>query len=342
MKLVKPSVTQITETDPFRKIEIVGRTCYKSSSAMTDETAKKFFSQLVNRHHYAMVEHATFVFLINKDKNDINPRITIPMINYLGTSYCQYNNAGVIETTHGFLHITETSKRILISGNLRAIIESGSELLTRALYSYNKDLVYSRDYIPYYVREELDTYNFTPTDCFGRTVCVLPDISTLSDITKEEFMAHFYMTLHFITDRGVTHEMVRHRPMSFAQESTRYCNYSKDQFGHEISCITPAHFDEWDETTQWHFITTLEEAEAGYFALLEQDNRTPQEARAVLPTTLKTEIICTANAKEWNHFFNLRSRGITGAPHPDMKVVADMALNIFEPIETKYLGKCCC
>lgn len=131
--------------------------------------------------------------------------------------------------------------------------------------------------------------------------------------------------VHFICDRGVSHEFVRHRTMSFAQESTRYCNYSKDKFGNEITFIEPCWLEgyNYDGNTYSNcFLTALEAAEASYFDLLKKwddkipDKRyktgfrnnpwTPQQARAVLPNALKTELVITGFVSDWKHFFELR------------------------------------
>ena len=142
-------------------------------------------------------------------------------------------------------------------------------------------------------------------------------------------LEHVHATVKIICDRGVTHEIVRHRPASYAQESTRYCNYSKDKFGNEITYIKPANLSSWDSSSRSVLYSAFVEAESLYLSLIAKGH-SPQEARAVLPNALKTEIIMTANCEEFDHFFDLRSRGTTGAPHPDMKRVADMALAIYE------------
>lgn len=138
----------------------------------------------------------------------------------------------------------------------------------------------------------------------------------------EAMIEHASMTVRFTVDRGVSHEIVRHRIASFAQESTRYCNYGQDKFGNEITTIEPFFFkgvanirklDEW--------IAAMKDAEMHYFALIGL-GATPQEARSVLPNSLKTELVVTANMREWRHFFKLRAVGETGAPHPQMVEVA--------------------
>lgn len=136
----------------------------------------------------------------------------------------------------------------------------------------------------------------------------------------EAMLEHASMTVRFVVDRGVSHELVRHRIASFAQESTRYCNYSKDKFGNELTFIRPCF---WEEGTAkysaWEDAMKL--AESFYLQMLAY-GATPQEARSVLPNSLKTDIVMTANMREWRHFFQLRAAGITGAPHPQMMEVA--------------------
>ena len=137
----------------------------------------------------------------------------------------------------------------------------------------------------------------------------------------EAVLEHFDITVKFICDRGVSHEIVRHRLASYCQESTRYCNYSKDDFGKEITVIKPCFIE--PGTASWDFWKdACEVAESSYFDLLEF-GRTPQEARAVLPNSLKTEVVMTANLREWRHFFKLRT---APAAHPQMREVANMLL----------------
>ena len=133
----------------------------------------------------------------------------------------------------------------------------------------------------------------------------------------EAVLEHFNITVKFICDRGVSHEIVRHRLASYCQESTRYCNYSKDDFSGEITVVEPFYlqpdtlaYNKWKEA--------CEAAEAAYFSLLDW-GCTPQEARAVLPNSLKTEVVMTANLREWRHFFKLRC---APAAHPQMREVA--------------------
>lgn len=138
----------------------------------------------------------------------------------------------------------------------------------------------------------------------------------------------------FITDRGVSHELVRHRAFSFCQESTRYCNYSKDKFGKELTFIEPAGM-KFRESTDCLtpggalFLKSCREAEDNYMEFLDR-GFTPQQARAVLPNAIKTEICMCGFEDDWKHFFDLRYRGTTGKPHPDMLCVATMLHDKFK------------
>jgi thymidylate synthase (FAD) len=125
---------------------------------------------------------------------------------------------------------------------------------------------------------------------------------------------HLGITVHFVCDRGITHELVRHRLASFSQESTRYANYSKDKFGKEITVIRPFFWDRSSASfSAWR--KAMEQAEQAYMELIGLGAR-PEEARAVLPNSLKTELIMTCNLREWRHIFNLRC---SRAAHPQMR-----------------------
>lgn len=136
----------------------------------------------------------------------------------------------------------------------------------------------------------------------------------------EAMLEHASVTVKFVVDRGISHELVRHRLASFAQESTRYCNYSKDDFGSEITFIIPDYLEYKSEG--WNiWKESMKQAEDAYFKMLDF-GLSPQQVRAVLPNSLKTEVVMTANLREWRHFFKLRALGTTGKPHPQMLEVA--------------------
>lgn len=146
----------------------------------------------------------------------------------------------------------------------------------------------------------------------------------------EAMLEHANLTVRFVVDRGVSHELVRHRVASFAQESTRYCNYSQDKFGNEITVVRPLWIKDGLAKDLWE--TACENAESSYFRLLEE-GWTSEEARTVLPNSLKTEVVMTANMREWRHFFRLRALGETGKPHPQMQ---EVALKLLHDLQ-KYL-----
>lgn len=149
----------------------------------------------------------------------------------------------------------------------------------------------------------------------------------------ESPIEHFSVSVRVVTDRGVSHEWVRHRIASYSQESTRYCNYSKDKFGGEITFIRPSRLKEG--TTEYGvWAKAMEDAEKSYFALLDM-GVTPETARSVLPNSLKTEFICTMNLREWRHFFELRT---APAAHPDMRAVAVPLHEKFKKLLPVFFG----
>lgn len=140
----------------------------------------------------------------------------------------------------------------------------------------------------------------------------------------ESVIEHFTITVRVITDRGTTHQIVRHRLASYSQESTRYCNYSKDKFGNEITVIKPS-FDE-DSLNYKNWKSCCEDSEIAYLHLL-GDGATPEQARAVLPTCLKTELVMTMNAREWRHFLKMR---LDKAAQKEIRDLAQMILDQFK------------
>lgn len=137
----------------------------------------------------------------------------------------------------------------------------------------------------------------------------------------EAVLEHYSFSVKFTCDRGVSHEIVRHRMASYCQESTRYCNYAKDEFQGEITVIEPCYLEK-DSPGYFYWEAACQKAENAYFDLLDY-GCSAQEARAVLPNSLKTELVMTANVREWRHFFKLRC---SPAAHPQMREVALMAL----------------
>ena len=154
----------------------------------------------------------------------------------------------------------------------------------------------------------------------------------------ESVLEHSMLTVKFICDRGVSHELVRHRLCSFTQESQRYCNYSGDKFGNELTFIEPCFFEE-DEHKKACWWCDMRKVQDTYLRLLEY-YASPEEARAVLPNSVKTEIVVTANYREWRNIFKLRC---DKAAHPSMRELMIPLLKelqskipvIFDDIEVK-------
>jgi len=188
----------------------------------------------------------------------------------------------------------------------------------------------------------------------------MDDLKYLCDY--EEGSHELRITVHFTTQIAITREYNRHRANSMAEQSTRYCNYSKNKFDNEIAINLPtwveeAGFDgsqetedyrledmcadiaegrsqEWSKLETWIFANQA--AEYAYMKLIEAGCK-PQEARTILPLDCNTELVHTAFVSDWKHFFDLRALGTTGAPHPDAKV---LALPLMKEFKTRgYLGK---
>ena len=140
----------------------------------------------------------------------------------------------------------------------------------------------------------------------------------------ESVIEHEKISVKMVCDRGVTHEIVRHRVASYSQESTRYCNYQKDKFGNELTFIKPVFWKEDSpEYTLWK--ESMQQIEDQYMKLIDM-GASAQEARSILPNSLKTEIVVTMNLREWRHFFRLRT---ASAAHPKIREIAGMVLEEF-------------
>ena len=141
----------------------------------------------------------------------------------------------------------------------------------------------------------------------------------------ESVLEHEKITVRFVCDRGVTHELVRHRIASYSQESTRYCNYSKDKFGSELTFIRPYFWQDDDEKyLLWK--ETMQQIENAYIRMTEMGAK-PEEARSILPNSLKTEIAVTMNLREWRHYFRLRT---SPKAHPQIREVSVPLLEEFK------------
>lgn len=149
-------------------------------------------------------------------------------------------------------------------------------------------------------------------------------IASLIKRGHEAVLEHASITVRIICDRGVSHEIVRHRLAAYCQESTRYCNYANGKFGGELTFIKPCFWENGSiNYHEWAWV--MQNIEMSY-ALMISEGATPEQARSILPNSLKTELVMTANIREWRHFFKLRT---SPAAHPQMREIAGMMLEGF-------------
>ena len=234
----------------------------------------------------------------------------------------------------------------IIKLNHGAVLEHGTVYLAIPRTTYAPEAVNIYDNNSYSKVNECNEFIFT--DKYGDKVaawCVTTNLRVLveNDCLEDlEFLCEpteyheRRICVKFICDRGISHEFVRHRTFSFLMESTRYCNYSKNKFGNELTFIQPCYLNEAElaqygpyhlvirnKSPESIFICSLNNAEKDYLTLIESGWK-PQEARAVLPNALKTELVMTGFASDWKHFFWLRSNKYgKGGAHPSASELAD-------------------
>ena len=295
MKIINAQASVLVENDPIKKIEKCGRVCYKSEDKITEDSAEKFVANIIKRGHEAVLEHASFIFQVSYNVyEDMRDKVNFVETHYPVKLYLRFSDG------------------YIISGNVRA---------WRDFFHFAGVPHYMNDFVesnPILFPEFKNVFPFS----FNKKKWNIRQISSNELMSVYQRLVHEDISMRFICDRGVTHEIVRHRPASFCQESTRYCNYSNGKFGGEITVIKPCFFKE-NSTRYLKWFVACERAETAYNAILE-DGGTPQEARDVLPNSLKTELIMTAPLMEWCHFFNLR---MSSAAHPQMREVASHAYN---------------
>lgn len=283
MKLIKPKAELLLQQPGlegvYKQIELAGRTCYKSTDKITEDSAKPFVDRMINSKHTAMLEHGTVYLTIPGESEPNEWGMVDCSARYKGeysrNKYSKVNyeywDQEPIGTQKEFCKSIPRSN-IHITTNLRVLVENG----------WLDDLKYICEPTEYHEKR----YTFRLT-----------------------------------TSIGVTRELNRHRVNSIAEQSTRYCNYSKDKFGNEITFCLPS----WVTSTEYTemtpeeriFFRSCEHAEFDYLRLISKGWQ-PQQAREVLPLCTATEIIHTAFVSDWRHFFDLRYFGKTGAPHPNM------------------------
>ena len=166
--------------------------------------------------------------------------------------------------------------------------------------------------------------------CYKSHDLITPDsaknfVSKIAQRGHESVIEHYNITVRFFCNRGFTHELVRHRLAAYSQESTRSCNYNKDKFGNEITVIKPFEVEEGTKEYEL-WLEAMQNAEKSYMAMIENGSK-PENARGVLPIDIKTEIVITANIREWKHIFGLRT---SKAAHPSMRELMIPLLKDFQ------------
>ena len=312
----------------FKNVERVARVCYKSEDKICDGSAERMVRSLIKRHHEAMLEHESLIFAIPNFEDYLK------FAEYM--SYLKSDGSNcMLRTT--YYH------RGVVSGNIRMWREFVQESINIVKIARENDMDMPIA-IPKLVADLLSykqTYPILFDDMDMELLDVFDDYEmiqiTQDELTDLEKMTHYTITIKFTVDAGVGREITRHRVASFAQESTRYCNYTKDGFGAEITVIKPCFFEEGTEAyIAWE--SGCKAAEKSYMALVNM-GRTPQEARDVLPLSTKSELVMTAAVSEWRHFFKLRAADSTGAAHPQMKeITIPLLLELKENYPTFFVG----
>ena len=293
-RFVSPSVSRIHEIHPYKRVEQIARVCYKSEDKITDNSWRSFCKLLIDRKHYAMLEHGVCHFWV---KNWLSVKVA----NVPGIVVSCVDDDYLVTVSLSHLYNPQYA-HIKLFGEFRAAVEAHYEI--------------SDTPEPY--------FDFLPA-----LDMIAPDIHD-AELFIDLLRRHCHISIKFVCDRGVSHELVRHR-CAAAQESTRYCNYTADKFNNAISVILPSTADDWDSTSRSEFLCAVETSAQSYSHMIES-GLTPQQARCVLPNALKTEVVLSMSYDRWQHFLDLRSRGVTGSPHPDMKFLADQIEELLSPI----------
>jgi len=272
MKYVPQSFEEIKIEDAYKKIALVAHNCYQVNK---DKDQKKFVLTLLGFKHYAMVEHKVFVAKISEKVYE-----------------------ELVKLDNSFIVLAQDETGNYCSFTLRVLLEAYEAnnlgVLSSLVSALNEDV---RDL-------------FKGFEAKSDEVVVLSE-EQIDELTGDVYDKMKTVTLKIVTDRGVTHELVRHRICSFAQESTRYCNYGKNKFGNELTFILPLDYEENKDV----YDRTFANIEKEYMGLIEK-KVTPEMARAILPNKLKTSIIITTNVKEYKVIFGLRC---AQRAHPDIR-----------------------
>jgi thymidylate synthase (FAD) len=293
MKVIEPSFQILGNLDSCSvavRLEACGRVCYKSEDKISDDSAIPFVTRIAAHGHNSVLEMAVVSFRLR-----CHPDKTQELLS------CQPK----------YLVIDTLVDGLLITGSIRAFREL---YLLHPKNSLINDLILTLvATLPYLFDTIFDMAKAQARD--ADTEITKLSLAEIDQLPVELRRRHRFVAVRFIVNRAVTHELVRHRPCSFLQESQRYCRYSEDKFDNQVTFIKPMFFqEESNEYRLWQ--KAMEQTEATYFKLLETS--TPQAARTVLPNSCKTEIIVFCNLIEWQHIFTLRT---SPAAEPSMREI---------------------
>lgn len=302
MKVMNQSARLLMEKDPMKHIERVARLCYKSEDKINDGHAK-FCKRLFDNKHHAMLEHFRFIMEIAPPVYDVLSSVAHPYVEMTNSIFYGRQRFVISFNARGLNNLTVDSMAEQF-GVLPSVIDTiRNELIAHIIRYYGCYELFGMD-----KDSHLEPLSFGVN-------FIENDDDAMSEFERRR---HRWFSVHMVTDRGISHEIVRHRMASFAQESTRYCNYGKTG---EIAVIDQGFNKGTHEYYIW--LCNVENCEISYNQLIES-GISPQYARSVLPTSVKTEIIMTAPVYEWDHFFDIRMFGNSGAPHPLMKKLASI------------------
>ncbi len=308
MRIIEPSyciMDDLDSTSAAVRLEVCGRVCYKSEDKIGDDSAIPFVTKIAAHGHNSVLEMAVTTYRLFCSSAVVTELLA-----------CQPR----------FLTVDVIEGGMLITGSMRAYREiSGAFPGIGALVVLRRDLAVSYPYLFSRPGKSADESPVAGIDSLHRLSVAEVDL-----LPRDLRLRHRFVAVRFVVNRAVTHELVRHRPCSFLQESQRYCRYSEDKFGSEVTFIKPVFFGEdSNEYRLWQ--ESVAQAETAYFRLLETS--TPQAARTVLPNSCKTEIIVFCNLMEWNHIFVLRT---SPAAEPSMR---EIMVPLREEMERRY-GLC--
>ncbi len=291
MKIIDPSFEiqdKLDSSSLVVRLEECGRICYKSEELISEESALPFVSKIAAHGHNSVLEMAVVTLEVQAQKEQI---------------------ADFMNCQPKFLLIDQYNDVLLITGSIRSFREIYNRCSDNILVKAMVDFMARRH--PYLFE---GVWNETKTSDATITIRKI-DLDEVEKLPTPLLVRHRFVGVKFFVNRAVTHELVRHRPCSFLQESQRYCRYSQDKFDNQVTFIKPMFYKEGSsEYKLW--VRAMEETEKIYLHLLETS--TPQAARTVLPNSCKTEIIVYCNLEEWKHIFSLRT---TKAAEPSMREI---------------------